>query len=108
MMADDTISYRWKEAAKDWVQLNWLADMLEECKSATLSEMMQKYVSNGDTSVSKAEMLAKASDEWKTYVKGMVAARKDANLAKVKADWLRMRHSEQMSEEANNRAEMKL
>lgn len=107
-MADDTISYRWKEAAKDWVQLNWLADMLEECKSATLSEMMQKYVSNGDTSVSKAEMLAKASDEWKTYVKGMVAARKDANLAKVKADWLRMRHSEQMSEEANNRAEMKL
>jgi hypothetical protein len=38
----------------------------------------------------------------------MVAARKDANLAKVKADWLRMRHSEQMSEEANNRAEMKL
>lgn len=107
-MADEKISFLWKEAAKDWVGLNSVADILEECKSATLSEMMQKYVSNGDTSVSKAEMLAKASEEWKTYVKGMVAARKDANLAKVKADWLRMRHSEQMSEEANNRAEMKL
>lgn len=107
-MDEDKISWKWKEAAKDWVGLNAVADILEECKSATLSEMMQKYVSNGDTSVSKAEMLAKSSEEWKTYVKGMVAARKDANLAKVKADWLRMRHSEHMSEEANNRAEMKL
>jgi len=107
-MADETISFRWKEAAKEWVQLNAVADLLEECKSATLSEMMQKYVSNGDTSVSKAEMLAKSSEEWQTYIKGMVAARKDANIAKVKSDWLRMRHSEQMSEEANNRAEMKL
>ena len=79
-MADETISYRWKEAAKDWVGLNAVADILEECKSATLSEMMQKYVSNGDTSVSKAEMLAKASDEWKTYVKGMVAAHRRAKV----------------------------
>jgi len=54
-MADEKISYLWKEAAKDWVGLNSVADILEECKSATLSEMMQKYVSNGDTSVSKAE-----------------------------------------------------
>lgn len=102
------ISEEFRVAAKEWVQISSAADLLEECKSATLSEMMQKYVSAGDTSVSKAEMLAKSSEEWKTYVRGMVAARKDANMAKVKVDWIKMRHSEQMSSEANNRAEMKI
>jgi hypothetical protein len=38
----------------------------------------------------------------------MVKAREQANLLKVKMEWLRMRHSEQQSFEATKRAEMKL
>lgn len=102
------ISEEFRIAAKEWVQLQSVADLLEECKTATLSQMMQEYMGQSEMSVSKAEMLTKGSEKYKTYLEGMVAARKDANLAKVKVDWIKMRFSEQQSSEANERAERRL
>ncbi len=53
-------------------------------------------------------MRAKASSAWKDYIEKMVKAREEANLAKVKVEWIRMRFSEQQSEEATARAERRL
>jgi hypothetical protein len=99
------LSEQFRLSAKEWVDLSAAADMLEESKSATLSQMM---LAQGDMPVSRAEMNVKASEQWQDYIAKMVQARKSANLAKVKLEWLRMRHSEQMSIEATERAERKL
>lgn len=104
-MSNDPISEQYRIVAKQWVAANTAADMLEECKSAVLSQKMRAL---GDMPVSRAEMEVRASDEWTDYVRQMVEARGKANLLKVQCEYLKMRHSEQQSHEANARAEMRL
>lgn len=99
------ISEEYRMTAKDWVEADAAASILEETKSAVLSQMMVKL---GDMPVSKAEMQVKASGEWKDHLEKMVSARKAANFLKVKLEWIRMRHSEQQSKEATERAERRL
>lgn len=104
-MSDKPLSEQYRLSAKDWVDKDTAANLLEETKSATLSQMM---VAQGDMPVSKAEMLVKASIPWKNFITHMVEARHEANMAKVKLEWIRMRHSEQQSQEATARAERRL
>jgi len=92
-------------AAKEWVALDSAANLLEETKSAVLSQRMRAL---GDMPVSRAELLVKASPEWMDFVTKMVKARESANLAKVKVEWLRMRGIEHQASEATRRAEMRL
>lgn len=99
------LSEQFRLTAKEWVDADSAANLLEELKSATLS---QRMTAHGEIAVSKAEMLVKASPEWKSYIEEMVSARKKANELKVKLEWVRMRASEWQSEEATKRAEMKL
>ena len=101
----DSWSEKYRITAKNWVELDAAASLLEETKSANLSQMM---IANGADSVSKAEMLAKASPRWSEYVSGMVDARRKANKAKVELEWIRMRFQEQSSAEATARAERRL
>ena len=91
--------------AKNWVELDSAARMLEESKSAFLSMRM---VEQGDVPVSKAELTAKAGELWQGYIESMVKARKEANLAKVKLEYIRMLFQQRMSDEANARAERKM
>lgn len=99
------ISEEYRLAAKEWVDADASANVLEELKTATLSQKMSEL---GDIPVSRAEMTVKASKEWHEYITNMVQARQQANLLKVKLEWIRMRHMERQSEEASARAEMKL
>ena len=99
------ISEQYRIAAKEHVELDAAASLLEETKSARLSQMM--LACNAD-SVSKAEMLTKASPAWTQVVEEMVEARRKANMKKVELEWIRMRFSEQQSAEANARAERRL
>jgi hypothetical protein len=98
-------SEQFRLVSKRWVELDTAASMFEETKSAVLSQMMLKL---GDLPVSRAEMQVKGCEEWMTFVTEMVKARAEANLAKVKMEWVRMKFSERQSEEATNRAEMRL
>jgi|SRR5581483_990394 len=100
-----SLSEQFRLAAKDWVDKEYAASVLEETKSAVLSQRMAEL---GDVPVSHAERDVKASKEWAHWIKSMVEARKEANLAKVRMEWIRMRFSEQQSAEATARAEMKL
>lgn len=99
------LSEQFRLAAKDWVEKDAAANLLEETKSAVLAQRMAEL---GDMPVSRAEMTVKASAEWREFIEAMVNARKDANMARVKVDWMRMRHSEWQSAEANARAERKM
>lgn len=101
----EPLSEQFRISAKEWVEADAAANILEETKSAVLS---QKMAALGDMAVSKAEMQVKASADWTDHVTRMVKAREAANLLKVKLEWLRMRFNEQQSAEATRRHEMRL
>lgn len=100
-----SLSEQFRLAAKDWVDKDAAASILEETKSAILA---QKMAALGDVPVSHAEREVKATKEWALWIVDMVEARKLANLAKVRMEWIRMKFSERQSAEATARAEMKL
>jgi ribosomal protein S8 len=98
-------SEQYRIVAKQWVDADAAADILEELKSATLAQLMTEL---GDMPVSRAEMQVKADVEWQGYIRSMVEARQKANKLKVQLEYLRMKFSEWQSENANKRAEMRL
>ena len=102
---DRPLSEEYRLAAKEWVALDGAARLLEETKTAVLSQKMKQQ---GDMPVSKAELIVKASDEWRDFIERMCKARTDANLAKVRLEWVRMKFQEWQAMDASARAEMKL
>ena len=101
----EPISEQFRITAKEWCEADAAASLLEETKSSVLSQMM---LAQGDIAVNKAEMNVKASSAWVEHIVKMVDARRQANLLKVKREWLLMRHREWIAADANNRAEMRL
>lgn len=98
-------SEQYRLAAKEWVDLKAAADLLEESKSAFLSQLK---ISNNGSSMAEKDMLARGSVTYREYVSSMVAARKAANLAHVKVEWIKMRYWEHQSLNANARSEARL
>lgn len=105
MSIDFPFSERFRIAAEDWVDKENAAQLLEDTKSVS---MAQRQAQLGDLPVNRAEQMIKASPDWGRYVESIVTARKEANLAKVKMEYERLRFMENQSREANTRAEMKL
>jgi len=99
------ISEQFRIVAKQWVDADNAARMLEETKTAVLSQKMQEQ---GDMPVSSAERNVKASQDWYDFIESMVNARTAANRLKVQLEYIRMQSHEQQSFEATKRAEMKL
>jgi hypothetical protein len=102
---DVPVSEQYRLAAREWVEIDAAARMLEEGKTTYLA---QRKVALGEMSDAKAEKLVKASPEWADYIKKMVNAKTAANRQRVELDYLKMRHMERTSEEANARTERKL
>lgn len=105
MPSNELWSEQYRVAAEDWVSKDTAASLLEEVKSAVLAQRMAAL---GDIPVSHAERQVKASPEWYDYVTKTVKAREAANLAKVRAEYIKMRAMEEQSSNANKRAEMRL
>jgi putative sterol carrier protein len=99
------ISEQYRLAAKDWVEKDSAANLLEETKSAVMSQMMARL---GDIPVSHAERAVKSSEQWMDFITKMVRAREAANLAKVRCEFIRMKFQEWSSFNATKRAEMRL
>ena len=99
------ISEQFRVVAKQWVDADNAARMLEETKTAVLSQRMQAL---GDMPVSSAERTVKASPEWTDFIHNMVEARTASNRLKVQLEHIRMQSHEHTSYEATRRAEMKL
>ena len=107
MVSDnEPLSEQFRLASAEWVDADSAASMLEELKTATLSQMMLKC--GEGLPVNRAEMQVKASEEWLHYLRKMVEARSRANRLKVRLEYLRMRYWEHQSHNATARAEMRL
>ena len=104
-MSNEPLSEQYRIVAKSWVEAEAAASVLEDTKSAVLSQQM---LALGEMPVSKAEMLTKANPEWVEHIKKIVEARAEANLLKVQLEYIKMKSGEQASFEATRRAEMKL
>jgi hypothetical protein len=98
-------SDRFQEAGEAWVAADAKARLLEESKTTVLAQMQVKL---GDMPVTRAEQIVKASPEWESHIHKMVQAKTEANLAKINLEVMRMRHSEDMSDAANERIMSKL
>lgn len=101
-ISNEPISLQWARAAEHWVDLDSAATLLEETKSAVLSQMMMRLV-DGRTAVNRAEMEVKASPEWHTHITKLTSARKAANMAKVRMEFLRLKFFEDNSRAATER-----
>ena len=105
MNSNQPMSEQFRICAKAWADAEAAASLLEESKSAVLAQRMAAL---GDVPINRAERDVKSSEEWGDYIKKMCDARANANLAKVKLEFIRMKFHEQNSHEATRRAEMRL
>jgi hypothetical protein len=101
---DVPVSEQYRLAALDWVAMDAAARMLDEGKTTYLAQQIARL---GEMPHAKAERIVKSSPEWADYIKKMVNAKTVANKQRVELDFLRMRHMERTSEEANARSERK-
>ena len=88
---EQPLSEQFRIVAKSWVDAEAAANLLEETKTATMS---QRMLALGEMPVSKAEMIVKASTEWHEHLEKIVAARAAANMKKVQMEYLRMKERE--------------
>jgi hypothetical protein len=99
----DRIRSRLAEVGEEWAELDAAANLLEETKKSVLAELMLS--AEGGTSAAK-EMQALAAPAYRLHLANMVAARKEANKAKVRYDTGKMWAELRRSQESTKRAEM--
>jgi hypothetical protein len=106
-MTDHMLSFadEYQRAGEDWADKEAAAQLLEDCKSAT---MAQWCVEQGDIPVNRAEQTVKSSPRWQKYVENTVEARRAANKAKVYLESIKMRAMEWHAKSANYRAEARI
>jgi hypothetical protein len=108
-LSDPNHNQPWSEqfriVAKQWVDAEAAASLLEDTKSAVLAE---KMLALGDMPVSRAEMMVKASPEWRADLLAINTHRQAANRLKVQMEYIRMKSMEWTDANATRRAEMKL
>src|SRR3972149_9923528 len=99
-MTEDTRPWvdQYRNAAEDAADKESAAQLLEDMKSAVMAK--KQAMLGGDIPVNRAEQTVKASRDWERYVQSCVDARKEANLAKVKVEFIRMRFAEEQSRAA--------
>lgn len=110
-MSDDTpISEVYRLRAREWVEADKAAKLMEESKTIAFSQMVNRTISKavGKMPHNRAEAIVKSGEEYKEYIEKMVMLRSEANLLRVEVEYLRMKHSEQQSSEATARAERRL
>lgn len=99
-MSNEPLSMQWARKYHEWCNLDAAARMQEEMKTTVLNQHMAKL---GDIPVAHAERQVKASPEWGDYIKTMVNLRTEANLAKGRLEFLRLKFSEWQSSAADER-----
>jgi hypothetical protein len=98
-------SEQYRIVAKQWVDADAAATILEDTKSAVMAERM---LALGEMAINKSEALVKASPEWRRHIESIVNARRAAIKLKVQLEYLRMKFSEWQSHEATKRTEARL
>ena len=106
---EQSISEQFRVVAKQWVDADAAASLMEELKTTSLEKMKQRIIDEeGPMADNRAERQAKCDPEWEKYLRGMCNHRATANRLKVQLEYLRMKFNEWQSMEASVRAEMRL
>lgn len=94
------------EAATDWCDKEAAASFLEETKTSVMAQ--RQSMLGKDIPVNRAEQLVKSSPQWYSHLESISTARHEANLAKVKMEYTKMKFNEWNNAEANNRTAARL
>jgi len=101
LMDADRIAQELSERGLAWADALAAADALEETKKSVLAELM---VGSGGKSAAEKEMLALAAPEFRQHIESMVAARRQANRARVRFDtykaWIELSRTNASTERA--------
>jgi len=89
-------------AGEQWADMDAAASLLEETRKTVLAELMNR----AEGSMAARESIALADAAYRLHVANMVAARKEANRAKVKYDSAKAWCELVRTQEATKRAEM--
>ena len=98
----DRIRERLAEVGEDWADKDAAANLLEETKSTLLAELMNTAK---DASEAERKRIAQADPAYRLHLTNMVAARKEANRAKIRYETGKMWAELKRSQESTRRAE---
>lgn len=101
------LSNAFYQHGKNWAETNAAAELLEETRKTLRSQIALKFLPNAG-SVSKAEMMAEATQEYIDHIHAMVDARRVANTARAQFDSDRALIDLIRSHESSRRAEMQM
>lgn len=104
-MSNEPVSEQYRVLAEEWCDAESAASLLEDTKSAILSQMILEV---GGTAINRAEAQVKAAPRWIDHLEKINRARTHANKLKVRLEYLKMKFWENQSGEASKRAEMRL
>lgn len=97
----EAIYQKLNETGDAWVDKNAAAEILEETKKSVLAELMTGF----DGPKTERESKALADPAYRLHLSSMVAARKEANRARVKYDSMRVLAEMRRTQESTRRAE---
>lgn len=101
------IAERFRDDGLTWADRDGAASLLEETKKTLRSQIALGFLPDAG-SVSKAEMMAEAKQEYTEHIRSMVTARTEANKARAQYDADRAFIDLVRSQESSRRAEMNL
>jgi len=105
----DRLREMWRLAAAEWSAAEDNASRLEEGRKIIIDEMVLNLTEgDGAMAASKAERVARTSEQFKGYLRKMHDARRQANDARIAMQDADRRYWESVSVEANERAERRM
>jgi hypothetical protein len=97
----EAIYHKLAESGEEWADKDAAANLLEETKKTLLAELMQGFQGSN----AERERCALADTTYKHHLKTMVAARKEANRARVRYDSMKVLAEMRRTQESTRRAE---
>lgn len=102
-----SIAERFRQVAEEHAEVDAAFYMLENTRTSLAAELALKEIAKG-MPVSKAELIAKASPEYREHVSKAGDAKHRANVLRARMDYLRMRERKEDRESWNERSERKM
>lgn len=102
---EQPLSEQFRIVAEEWARLDGEARLLELDKASKFSELMEPHQ---NLPVARAQLIVERSKEWRDFLKQMALARTEANMAKVRMQWIDKKFSEWQARDATSRAEMRM
>jgi len=99
------LSEQYRIASKAYVKAKSVAKLAEDLKPSKFALMMSHH---NDLAVSRAEIAVRSSPEWQQYIRSVVAATEDADMARAKVKWIEMRFQEWVMQQAGSRKEREM